>query len=111
MIRRNTITNFRSQSANLIAGIDIQGSSEGVGIANNYVDLDSDVGDVSGDKWVGLRIRESASDIFATQNNDFVQGVIQESLDESRRNRKLPEYHPRPAGELEWPSNGCPFGH
>ena len=108
MIRRNTITNFRSQSANLIAGIDIQGFSEGVGIANNYVDLDSDVGDVSGDKWVGLRIRESASDIFATQNNDFVQGVIQESLDESRR---LMKYHPRPAGELEWPSNGCPFGH
>ena len=109
MIRRNTITNFRSQSANLIAGIDIQGFSEGVGIAKNYVDLDSDVGDVSGDKWVGLRLRESASDIFVTQNNDFIQGVIEEILDESRR--KLPEYHPRPAGELEWPSNGCPFGH
>jgi hypothetical protein len=110
MIRRNTITNFRSQSANLIAGIDIQGFSEGVGIANNYVDLDANVGDVPDDKWVGLRLRESASDIFVTQNNDFVQGVIEEILDESRR-KLLPEYHPRPAGELEWPNNGCPFGH
>jgi hypothetical protein len=107
LISHNTITNFKSQSANLIAGIDIQGFSEGVDIENNYVDLDSAVGDVSGDKWVGLRIRESASAIFVKKNNNFVQGEIQER----RRNRKLPEYHPLPAGESEWPSNGCPFGH
>ena len=105
LISHNTITNFKSQSANLIAGIDIQGFSEGVDIENNYVDLDSAVGDVSGDKWVGLRIRESASAIFVKKNNNFVQGEIQE------RRRKLPEYHPLPAGDSEWPSNGCPFGH
>jgi hypothetical protein len=104
-ISHNTITNFVSQSANLIAGIDIQGFSEGVDIENNYVDLDSTVGDVSGDKWIGLRIRESASAIFVKKNNNFVQGELQE------RRRKLPEYHPRPAGESEWPNNGCPFGH
>jgi hypothetical protein len=67
-ISHNTITNFVSQSANLIAGIDIQGFSEGVDIENNYVDLDSTVGDVSGDKWIGLRIRESASAIFVKKN-------------------------------------------
>ena len=104
-ISHNTITNFVSQSANLIVGIDIQGFSEGVEIENNYVDLDSTVGDVAGDKWIGLRIRESASAIFVKQNNNFVQGELQESR------RKLPEYHPRPAGESEWPNNGCPFGH
>lgn len=104
-ISHNTITNFKSQSANLIAGIDIQGFSEGVDIENNYVNLDSIVADVTGDKWVGLRIRESASAIFVKKNNSFLQGEIQESR------RKLPEYHPRPAGDSEWPNNGCPYGH
>ncbi len=104
-ISHNTITNLKSQSANLIAGVDIQGFSEGVDIENNYVNLDATIGDMSDDKWVGLRIRQSASAIFVKQNNNFVQGEIQEDR------RKLPEYHPRPAGEIEWPNNGCPYGH
>mmetsp|Transcript_2034 Transcript_2034/g.4457 ORF Transcript_2034/g.4457 Transcript_2034/m.4457 type:complete len:630 (+) Transcript_2034:70-1959(+) len=104
-ISHNTITNLYSQSANLIAGVDIQGFSEGVDIENNYVNLDATVGVVSDDKWVGLRIRQSASAIFVKKNNNFVQGEIQEDR------RKLPEYHPRPAGETEWPNNGCPYGH
>jgi hypothetical protein len=106
MISHNTITNFKSQSAQLIAGVDIQGFSEGVDIENNYVDLDSTVGNISMDKWVGLRIRASASDIFVHNNNIFVQGEVQES-----RRKLMPEYHPRPAGDSEWPNNGCPFGH
>ncbi len=104
-ISHNTITNLKSQSAHLIAGIDIQGVSQGVNIENNYVNLDSTVGKIAGDKFIGLRIRESASAILVKKNNNFVQGEVRESR------RKLPEYHPRPAGELEWPNNGCPYGH
>jgi hypothetical protein len=110
MISHNTITNFKSESAKLIAGVDIQGVSEGVDITNNYVNLDSNVGDAPNDKWVGLRIRRNATAIFAKQNNNFVQGVVDEVVDLSDSSRKLlPEYHPRPAGDSEWPNNGCPF--
>ena len=100
-ISNNSITNFKSEAAELIAGIDIQGFSEGVDIENNYVNLDASVADDSNDKWVGLRIRQTASDIFVKQNNNFVQGKSQENR------RKLP----KTAGETEWPSTGCPFGH
>ena len=103
-ISHNTLTNFKSQSANLIAGVDIQGFSEGVNLENNYVNLDSSVGDDATDKWVGLRIRQAAAAIMVKKNNNFVQGEVIESR------RKLPEYHPRPAGS-EWPNNGCPFNH
>ena len=103
-ISHNTITNFKSQSANLIAGVDIQGFSEGVNLENNYVNLDSSVADDATDKWVGLRIRQAAAAIMVKKNNNFVQGEVIESR------RKLPEYHPRPAG-IEWPNNGCPFNH
>ncbi len=127
-ISHNTITNLKSQAAELIAGVDIQGFSEGVDIENNYVNLDATVVNIQrfnqrkrsrtsasttppdemkmpSDKWVGLRIRQTASAIFVKQNNIFVQGVSNENR------RKLPEYHPRPAGETEWPNNGCPYGH
>jgi len=100
-ISHNTITNLKSAVANLIAGVDIQGYSEGVDIENNYVNLDATVGNNSSDKWVGLRIRQTASAIFVKQNNNFVQGESQENR------RKLP----RKAGETEWPNSGCPFGH
>lgn len=104
-ITHNTITNFKSQSAHLIAGIDIQGVTQGINIENNYVNLNATVGNVSGDKWIGMRIRQSAEAILVKKNNNFVQGEVKESR------RKLPEYHPRPGGELEWPNNGCPYGH
>jgi hypothetical protein len=113
MISHNTITNLKSESAKLIAGVDIQGVSEGVDIANNYVNLDPNVGDSPNDKWIGLRIRRNATAIFAKQNNNFVQGVVDEIIDlsDDSSRKLLPEYHPRPAGESEWPNNGCPFGH
>jgi hypothetical protein len=61
-----------------------------------------------------LRIRRNATAIFAKQNNKFVQGVVDKVIDlpepESSR-MLLPEYHPRPAGDSEWPNSGCPFGH
>lgn len=109
-ISHNTIANFKSEEAKLIAGIDIQGVSTGVEIAKNYINLDATatVGENSeSDKWVGLRIRQSASAITVEQNNEFVQGVgrITESS-----SRKLPEHHPKNAGVTEWPNNGCPFG-
>lgn len=106
VIAHNTITNLKSQSANLIAGIDIQGISQGVDIVNNYVNLEPTVGDDSTDRWVGLRIREAAAAIFVKKNNNLVQGEVQES-----RRKLMPEYHPRSEDESEWPNNGCPYGH
>jgi len=105
-VSHNTIANFKSPSAHFIDGIDIQGYSEGITITNNYVNLDPAVGDIPNDKWVGLRIRDSAQGIFTKSNNIFVQGEVQES-----RRRQLPEYHPRSLEETEWPNNGCPYGH
>ena len=96
------MTNFKSHSANIITGVDIQGSSDGIKLENNYVNLDPAVGDVPDDKWCGLRIRQAAGTVIVKQNNYFVQGVVTETR------RKLHEYHPRPAG-IEWPNNGCPF--
>jgi hypothetical protein len=59
-----------------------------------------------------LRIRRNATAIFANLNNNFVQGMVDEVIKSSDSSRKLlPEHHPRPAGDLEWPNNGCPFGH
>ena len=101
-INQNTLTNFKSQSASIITGVDIQGSSDGIKLENNYVNLDPAVGDVPDDKWCGLRIRQDAGTVIVKQNNNFVQGVFTETR------RKLHEYHPRPAGN-EWPNNGCPF--
>ena len=114
-ISSNTITNFKSEAAELIAGIDIQGFSEGVDIENNYVNLNATVADDSNDKWVGLRIRQTASDISVKQNNNFVQGKSQgqeetcqeETCQENEHRRKLSKY----AGAIEWPNTGCPFGH
>ena len=105
-ISRNTVTNFNSEAAKLIVGVDIQGVSTGVDIEKNYVNLDQSVADTAGDEWMGLRIREFASGISVKRNNNFVQGVVIES-----RRKLLPEYHPRSAGDSEWPNNGCPFGH
>jgi len=78
----------------MIAGVDIQGFSEGIDIKNNYVyvNLDATVVDISNDKWVGLHIRQTASAIFVKQKNNFVQGESHEN----RRKHKLPEYHPPP---------------
>jgi hypothetical protein len=73
-ISSNTILDFKSESANIIIGIDIQGASHDIELINNYVDLDSSVGDDDTDKWIGMRIRESANGIFTKSNNDFVQG-------------------------------------
>ena len=106
-ISHNTIANFKAGSAKFIGGIDIQGASEGVNIENNYVNLDSAIGNDSTDRWVGLRIRQSAVAISVKKNNNFVQGELMETR------RKLPEYHPNPnlLGGNEWPNNGCPFNH
>lgn len=106
-ISHNTITNFKSGSAKFIGGIDIQGASAGVNIENNYVNLDHTIGNDSSDRWVGLRIRQSAVAINVKKNNNFVQGELMETR------RKLPEYHPNPSllGGNEWPNNGCPFNH
>ena len=110
IISDNTLTDFKSQNAELIAGVDIQGLSSDVTVENNYVNLDSAIGESSGDKWVGLRVRMSAEGINVEDNNTFVQGMVVEMDDEEVGRRKLPEKHPRPAGN-EWPNNGCPFGH
>ena len=74
----NTITNLKSE-AKLIAGVDVQGVSTGVDLENNYVNLDRTAFDSPDDKWIGLRLRESASGIAVKQNNNFVQGVVIES--------------------------------
>ena len=111
IISDNTLTNFKSQNAELIAGVDIQGSSSDVTVKNNYVNLNSAAADfLSDDKWVGLRVRMSAEGINVEDSNTFVQGMVVEMDEEEVVGRKLPEYHPRPAGN-EWPNNGCPFGH
>ena len=107
-ISRNTIADFKSEAAKLIAGIDIQGVSTGVEIAKNYINLDATVFENSeDDKWVGLRIRRTASAISVAWNNLFVQGVgrVTES------SRKLSGNYTKPTGVTEWPNNGCPFGH
>ena len=75
-ISHNTLTNFKSQSANLIPGVDIQGFSEGVNLENNYVNLDSSVGNDATDKWVGLRIRQAAAAITVKNNINFIQGEV-----------------------------------
>jgi predicted transcriptional regulator len=113
IISHNIITNLKSESAKLIAGIDIQGVSEGVDIEDNYVNVDPSVSrDAPDEKCIGLRIRRNATAIFANLNNNFVQGMVDEVIKSSDSSRKLlPEHHPRPAGDLEWPNNGCPFGH
>jgi len=107
VISHNTITNFKAGSAKFIGGVDIQGASEGVNIENNYVNLDSAIGNDASDRWVGLRIRQSAVSINVKKNNNFVQG------EQIEARRKLPEYHPNPRmlGGNEWPNNGCPFNH
>ena len=106
-ISHNTLTNFKAGSAKFIGGIDIQGASEGVNIENNYVNLDPAIGNDASDRWVGLRIRQSAVAVNVKKNNNFVQGELMETR------RKLPEYHPNPSllGGNEWPNNGCPFNH
>jgi hypothetical protein len=105
-ISSNTLLNFKSESANVIIGIDIQGASRDIDLTNNYVDLDSSVGDDNTDKWIGMRIRESSSGIFTKSNNDFVQGELNLAR---RKLMRLPAYHPESV--LEWPNNGCPYGH
>jgi len=88
----NTITNLKSEAAKLIAGVDVQGVSTGVDLENNYVNLDRTAFDSPDDKWIGLRLRESASGIAVKQNNNFVQGVVIES--ESQQRQLLPNVSP-----------------
>lgn len=104
-ISNNFILDFKSESANKIIGIDIQGVSSGVNITSNYVDLNSSVGVNDNDKWIGLRTRETADAIFTKSDNDFLQG----ELDLADRRKLMPSYHPEYV--IEWPNNGCPFGH
>ena len=79
MISSNTITDLKSEAAKLVAGVDVQGVSTGVDLENNYVNIDRTAFDSPDDKWIGLRLRESASGIAVKQNNNFVQGVVIES--------------------------------
>jgi hypothetical protein len=103
-ISHNIIVEFESQSANKIIGIDIQGASSHIQVTNNYVDLDSSVGEDDTDEWIGLRIRESASAIFTKSNNNFMQGEV----NLVRRRKLMPAHHPKYV--TEWPNQGCPFG-
>ncbi len=72
------ITNLKSQAAKLIAGVDIQGFSEGVHIENNYVNLDVTGVGISNDKWVGvgLRICQTASAIFPSKTIPLFKGRV-----------------------------------
>lgn len=112
IISGNTITNFNSEWANSIVGIDIQGVSEDIVISNNYVNLREGVGDDPNDKYFACRVRKftSQSSIRAVNNIE-----IQEEHFEPREDRKLmrwreiPDNHPISI-DTEWDHGGCPFG-
>jgi len=114
LIKRNSVLNVASENANVIIGIDVQGDSKDVDIAGNTVNLDTDIGQVSGDQYVALRVRENVDGdgkdaINIGNSNDFQQ----EAVILNRRNlrsdvKKIPD-HPDVVG-LEWELGGCPFG-
>ena len=52
--------NAASENANVVIGIDVQSDSQAIKIVDNTVNLDSTVGTDSGDKYIGLHVRENA---------------------------------------------------
>ncbi|KAL7519875.1 hypothetical protein ACHAWX_004632 [Stephanocyclus meneghinianus] len=110
----NTITGFESKHANCIVGIDMQGVSEGVLVANNDVDLAARVGSNIDDHYISFRVRKFASSgNVIKQNNKFVQDTLYEDIPGRKvRSMKLipPKNHPHVPFVNEWEYGGCPFG-
>eukprot|EP00804_Cyclotella_cryptica_P026688 CCRYP_007918-RA/>CCRYP_007918-RA protein AED:0.35 eAED:0.35 QI:932/1/1/1/1/1/3/166/417 len=110
----NTITGFASKNANCIVGIDMQGVSEGVLVANNDVDLSERVGSNTDDHYISFRVRKFASSgNVVKQNNKFVQDTLYEDIPGRKlRNKKAipPQNHPHVSFVNEWEYGGCPFG-
>jgi hypothetical protein len=104
---------FKSQNAHVIVGIDLQGVSEGVIIANNNVNLAEGVGQNPFDKYISSRVRKFSSlDNVIKKNNRFLQDSMFEDIP-GRKKRymraELPKNHPS-VFVNEWEYGGCPFG-
>lgn len=104
---------FESHNAHVIVGIDLQGVSEGVIIANNNVNLAEGVGPNPYDKYISSRVRKfSPLDNVIKKNNRFLQDSMFEDIP-GRKKRymrsELPKSHPS-VFVNEWEFGGCPFG-
>jgi len=114
LIKQNTVEDVKSENANVIIGIDVQGDSKGVDIIRNIVNLDRSAdGDDRDDQYIALRVRENAdaNRIFVSNENDFKQEkVILNSSNRRNLRSEMKEIPGHPdVGGLEWELGGCPF--
>ena len=110
-ISGNRLTNFKSQYANSIVGIDIQGKSQGVLVADNFVNLKSGTRAAPNDQYIACRVRKYVSqDDIVKRNNVFHQEeFFEEVAGRNLRWRKIPDNHPISV-LTEWDLGGCPYG-
>ena len=125
VVRNNVLTNFISENAKAIIGIDIQGDTKGLKISDNFVDLNSNVGDELTDAYVALVIGEHADDsgenkTIVLDHNTFMHEQLIENLRTSRGLRTSNNPHHRRIGEWKISAaglseqerrnvGGCPF--
>ncbi len=127
VISDNTISNFNSEEAVDIIGIDVQGKSENISIRNNEVNLKVGVGEDVDDEYVSLRLRKYAGEdnnVLVRNNNDFVQEVetmdvlvteINDCKEKKGNGGGNGNGNGRNGGSSEWNNGslpgGCPFGY
>lgn len=109
-ISGNALTQFKSDFANSILGIDVQGMSTGIMVSGNFVNLKQGAGFTTDDQYIACRVRRFASQENITKKDNifFHEEVFEQIQDRRLRSPKIPAHHP--ALETEWEYGGCPFG-
>merc|ERR1712165_492811 len=104
-IAKNVISNFRSEFADVLVGIDIQGKSDSIDVEKNEVNLKDEVED----NLVSLRTRSYNTDVIDVKKNTFAQKTQVVDFDEDFKltggcpiQKKKWEYGTAPGGS-------CPF--
>lgn len=109
IISGNVLTNFHSEFANIIVGIDVQGMSSGIIVSNNNVNLKSGVGINLNDQYIACRVRSyAAQNDIIKLNNVLAHEELFEQV-QARGLRAFPNSHP--PVESEWAYGGCPYGN
>jgi hypothetical protein len=100
-IQGNRVVNLKSNNAQVVVGIDVQGYSDRVLVQDNFVNLGSSVNRSETDKYYALRLRSYAQNVTIDNNNVFMQDILKLNA------RSLRHAHRMLASGADM--GGCPF--